>query len=95
MSKMIENETEETPIEETEMSKMILGEKAEETQKTKETANYLSEKSLWFADKKGCGKSLFNGSMIAALMNENDKAKARTGIKKIESKTGFVFERKE
>lgn len=95
MSKMIENETEETPIEETKMSKMILGKETEETPKAKATANYLSEKSLWFADKKGCGKSLLNGPMIAALMNESDKAKARAGIKKIESKTGFVFERKE
>ena len=95
MSKMIENETEETPIEETEMSKLILGKETEETPKAKATANYLSEKSLWYADKKGCGKSLFNGPMVAALMNESDKAKARAGIKKIESKTGFVFERKE
>ena len=95
MSKMIENETEEAPIEETEMSKMILGKKTAEAPKAKATANYLSEKSLWYADKKGCGKSIFNGLMIAALMNESDKAKARAGIKKIESKTGFVFERKE
>ena len=95
MSKMIEYETEEAPIVETEMSKMILGKEKEEAQKAKATANYLSEKSLWSADKKGCGKSLFNGQMIAALMNESDKAKARAGIKKIESGTGFIFERKE
>lgn len=43
---------------------------------------------------KGCGTSVFRGPMAEALMNGGDKRKAKSGVKRIESTTGFVFARK-
>lgn len=93
MSKMIKNETEETPIEETEMSKIILGKEEEKKGEIKSNANWLADNVIWEVSKKGCGTSVFDGSMTAAVMTDDDKIKARNGIKRIESEKGFLFVR--
>lgn len=62
--------------------------------KKKKTANWLADNVIWYVSKKGCGTSVFRGPMAEALMNGEDKKKAKSGVKRIESTTGFVFARK-
>lgn len=88
------SKTEETRIEETEMSKMILGREEEKKEEIKSNANWLADNVIWEVSKKGCGTSVFTGTMAAAAMSDEDKRRARNGIGRIESKTGFLFERK-
>lgn len=81
-------------MDETEMSKKMLGGQTEDKQEEKTTANWLADNVVWYVSKKGCGTSVFRGSMVEALMNNDDKRKARSGVKRIESATSFVFARK-
>ena len=80
-------------MEETEMAKKILG---KETEKTEEVvvANWLADNVIWKVTKKGGTPVTFTGLMASAVMDEDDKRKARGGVKKFESKAGFTFERK-
>ena len=80
-------------MEETEMAKKILG---RETEKTEEVvvANYLADNVIWKVTKKGGTPVTFTGLMASAVMDEDDKRKARGGVKRFESKAGFTFERK-
>lgn len=80
-------------MEETDMAKRILG---KETEKTEEVvvANWLADNVIWKVTKKGGTPVTFNGIMASAVMDEEDKKKARGGVKKFESKAGFTFERK-
>lgn len=80
-------------MEETEMSKKILGQKTEKTSEEKAKKDYLADDVLWTVTKDGCGKTVFNGSFAAALMTVDEKKKARNGVAKISNKT-FTFERK-
>lgn len=81
-------------MDETEMSRKILGRKAAGPERKKAETNFLADNVLWFVSKKGCGTSVFRGPMAEALMNREDKQKAKSGVKRIESETGFVFARK-
>lgn len=80
-------------MEETDMAKRILG---KETEKAEEVvvANWLADNVIWKVTKKGGTPVTFNGIMASAVMDEDDKRKARGGVKKFESKAGFTFERK-
>ena len=81
-------------MDETDMSKKILGSQTDNEPEEKKTANWLADNVIWYVSKKGCGTSVFRGPMAEALMNGEDKKKAKSGVKRIESVTGFVFARK-
>ena len=80
-------------MEETDMAKRILGKETEKAEE-KVVANYLADNVIWKVTKKGGTPVTFNGIMASAVMDEDDKRKARGGVKKFESKAGFTFERK-
>ena len=80
-------------MEETDMAKRILGKETEKAEE-KVVANYLADNVIWKVTKKGGTPVTFNGIMASAVMDEEDKKKARGGVKKFESKAGFTFERK-
>ena len=75
------------------MSKMILGKEEEKKEEIKPNEDWLADNVIWKVSKKGCGTSVFAGSMTAAVMTDDDKIKARNGIKLIESEKGFLFVR--
>ena len=80
-------------MEETDMAKRILGKETEKTEE-KVVANWLADNVIWKVTKKGGTPVTFNGLMASAVMTEEDKKKARGGVRKFESKAGFTFERK-
>lgn len=80
-------------MEETDMAKRILGKETEKAEE-KVVANWLADNVIWKVTKKGGTPVTFNGIMASAVMDEDDKRKARGGVKKFESKAGFTFERK-
>ena len=80
-------------MEETDMAKRILGKETEKAEE-KVVANWLADNVIWKVTKKGGTPVTFNGIMASAVMDEDDKKKARGGVKKFESKAGFTFERK-
>lgn len=80
-------------MEETDMAKRILGKETEKAEE-KVVANYLADNVIWKVTKKGGTPVTFNGIMASAVMDEDDKRKARGGVRKFESKAGFTFERK-
>ena len=80
-------------MEETDMAKRILGKETEKAEE-KVVANWLADNVIWKVTKKGGTPVTFNGIMASAVMDEEDKKKARGGVKKFESKAGFTFERK-
>ncbi len=81
-------------MDETEMSKKILGQQTAKKTELTPATDWLADNVIWFVSKKGCGTSVFRGPMAEALMNREDKQKAKSGVKRIESETGFVFARK-
>lgn len=80
-------------MEETDMAKRILGKETEKAEE-KVVANWLADNVIWKVTKKGGTPVTFNGIMASAVMDEDDKRKARGGVRKFESKAGFTFERK-
>lgn len=80
-------------MEETAMSKKILGKKEEETKKEEEKVDYLAENYLWNVTKEGCGTSVLAGTIVASMMSVEERKMARAGKKKFSNET-FTFERK-
>lgn len=67
-------------MDETDMSKKILGSQTDNEPEEKKTANWLADNVIWYVSKKGCGTSVFRGPMAEALMNGEDKKRPKTAL---------------